>query len=64
MSVRYKGALGGLENAARLALNAPTARGHRQTFLPEFSMAIALEFFDFIVPIKVIEAKYAGGWVQ
>ena len=25
-------------------------------------MAIALEFIDFIVPIKTIEEKYPGGW--
>ena len=28
----------------------------------ETTMAIALEFIDFIVPRKVIEAKYPGGW--
>jgi hypothetical protein len=27
-------------------------------------MAIATEFIDFIVPIKVIEQKYPGGWAQ
>jgi hypothetical protein len=27
-------------------------------------MAIATEFIDFIVPIKVIEKKYPGGWEQ
>jgi hypothetical protein len=27
-------------------------------------MAIATEFIDFIVPIKVIEQKYPGGWEQ
>lgn len=27
-------------------------------------MAIALEFINFIVPIRVIEQKYAGGWQQ
>ena len=27
----------------------------------ETMMAIALEFIDFIVPRKVIEAKYPGG---
>jgi hypothetical protein len=27
-------------------------------------MAIKLEFFDFIVPIKTIKKKYPGGWVQ
>ncbi len=27
-------------------------------------MAIATEFIDFIVPIKVIEHKYPGGWEQ
>ena len=27
-------------------------------------MAIKLEFFDFIVPIKTIKKKYPGGWGQ
>jgi hypothetical protein len=27
-------------------------------------MAIASEFIDFIVPIKLIEQKYPGGWEQ
>ena len=27
-------------------------------------MAIKLEFFDFIVPIKTIKKKYPGGWEQ
>ena len=27
-------------------------------------MAIKLQFFDFIVPIKTIKKKYPGGWVQ
>lgn len=27
-------------------------------------MAIATEFIDFIVPIKIIEKKYPGGWAQ
>lgn len=27
-------------------------------------MAVALEFINFIVPIKNIEAKYPGGWQQ
>ena len=27
-------------------------------------MAIKLEFFDFIVPIKTIKKKYPGGWKQ
>ena len=27
-------------------------------------MAVALEFIDFIVPVKIIEAKYPGGWAQ
>ena len=27
-------------------------------------MAVALEFIDFIVPIRVIEEKYPGGWKQ
>jgi len=27
-------------------------------------MAVRLEFINFIVPIKVIEAKYPGGWEQ
>lgn len=27
-------------------------------------MAIATEFIDFIIPIKVIEQKYLGGSVQ
>ena len=27
-------------------------------------MSVASEFIDFIVPIKTIEEKYPGGWVQ
>ena len=27
-------------------------------------MAIQLEFINFIVPIKIIEKKYPGGWTQ
>jgi hypothetical protein len=27
-------------------------------------MAIATEFINFIVPIKIIEEKYPGGWAQ
>lgn len=27
-------------------------------------MAIALEFFNFVVPIKLIRQKYPGGWEQ
>ena len=27
-------------------------------------MAIKLEFFDLIVPIKTIKKKYQGGWKQ
>lgn len=27
-------------------------------------MAVALEFIDFVVPIAVIQRKYAGGWDQ
>jgi hypothetical protein len=27
-------------------------------------MAITLEFIDFIIPIRIIEAKYKGGWAQ
>ena len=27
-------------------------------------MAIKLEFFDIIIPIKTIEKKYPGGWTQ
>ena len=27
-------------------------------------MAIITEFINFIVPIKIIEQKYPGGWAQ
>jgi hypothetical protein len=27
-------------------------------------MGVSLEFIDFIVPIKIIEEKYPGGWAQ
>lgn len=27
-------------------------------------MAVALEFIDFIVPIKIIKEKYPGGWEE
>lgn len=40
-------------------MNRRRCRLHRR-FLP--SMAIALEFLDFIVPVALIRERYPGGW--